>query len=377
MTTNSRIPPLLEPYIASLPEDSLILLTSTLGTSANWITTRYLCSSLANNADKTRRSASTLREYGDLKEETSRSSASRIAKDATDEGYAVVLVSWMRNWDFWKVEARRAAGLDLTQLSQSKRLAFVDGLTGLYSFEPPALNPQPSPNRETPAPSPTIPARRPIPLRQPPGSTRGPMTAEAAPSLQTFPAQAAQPTLSNIFRLKTTDIPHTRSVIEEAIDSLSLNTSSQSSVPASRKIILILDAPDVLLSLQAPTSAPTMTIQSLLFNLRSNSLIHSTIVSLTSDINAPPSDLPAGHIPSQLEINTQAFLVGTAHEADLIVGCRGLDTGGAGDVSGVVRITKGAEDESESRQDWKEQELLYFVKGDGDVKVWERSAGVG
>lgn len=67
--------------------------------------------------------------------------------------------------------------------------------------------------------------------------------------------------------------------------------------------------------------------------------------------------------------------MGTAHEADLIVGCRGLNTGGAGDVSGVIRITKAAEDESESRQDWKEQELLYFVKGDGDVKVWERGAG--
>lgn len=100
-------------------------------------------------------------------------------------------------------------------------------------------------------------------------------------------------------------------------------------------------------------------------------------MSLSSDINAPPSDLPTGHVPSLLETNTQAFLVGTAHEADLIVGCRGLDTGGAGDVSGVIRITKGVQDEGEGRADWKEQELLYFVKGDGDVKVWERGAGVG
>jgi elongator complex protein 6 len=69
--------------------------------------------------------------------------------------------------------------------------------------------------------------------------------------------------------------------------------------------------------------------------------------------------------------------VGMAHEADLIIGCRGLDTGGAGDVSGVIRITKGASDEDGGKRDWKEQELLYFVKGDGDVKVWERGAGVG
>jgi elongator complex protein 6 len=100
-------------------------------------------------------------------------------------------------------------------------------------------------------------------------------------------------------------------------------------------------------------------------------------MSLSSDMNAPPSDLPSGHIPSLLEINTQAFLVGMAHEADLLIGCRGLDSGGAGDVSGVVRVTKSAGNEEDERRDWKEQELLYFVKGDGDVKVWERGAGVG
>lgn len=120
-----------------------------------------------------------------------------------------------------------------------------------------------------------------------------------------------------------------------------------------------------------------MTIQSLIYTLRSHPSIHSTVVSLTSDINAPPSDLPTGHIPSPLEVNTQALLVGTAHEADLIVGCRGLDTGGAGDVSGVIRISKGVEDDGVGQEDWKEQELLYFVKGDGDVRVWERGAGVG
>jgi len=112
--------------------------------------------------------------------------------------------------------------------------------------------------------------------------------------------------------------------------------------------------------------------------LRLNTSVHSTLVSLSSDINAPPSDLPPGHIPSPLEINTLAFLVGVAHEADLIIGCRGLDTGGAGDVSGVIRITKGpSDDERNGNKDRKEQELLYHVGGDGQVKVWERGAGIG
>ena len=55
-----------------------------------------------------------------------------------------------------------------------------------------------------------------------------------------------------------------------------------------------------------------------------------------------------------------------------------MDTGGAGDVSGVIRITKGSSNvEKVSDTEWKEQELLYFVGGDGNVKVWERGAGIG
>jgi len=108
-TTNSRIPPLLSPYIVSSPKDSLILLTSTLGTSANWILTRYLCSSLAGDAGKRQRSAPTPRQYGDLVEANSRLGPSSASNDVDSEDYAVVLVSWMRDWDFWRVEGRRAA----------------------------------------------------------------------------------------------------------------------------------------------------------------------------------------------------------------------------------------------------------------------------
>lgn len=109
MTTNSRIPSLLAPYIVSPPKDSLILLTSTLGTSANWILTRYLCSSLVGDAGKRRRSALTPREYGDLSEANTLSGVSGVSKDVESEDYAVVLVSWMRDWDFWRAEGRRAA----------------------------------------------------------------------------------------------------------------------------------------------------------------------------------------------------------------------------------------------------------------------------
>jgi elongator complex protein 6 len=90
-----------------------------------------------------------------------------------------------------------------------------------------------------------------------------------------------------------------------------------------------------------------------------------------------PSARQDQHIPLPLEVESQALLVGVAHTADLVISARGLDTGAAGDVGGVLRITKGQDEAGTSRAAWPEQELLYLVKTDGSAKVWERGAGVG
>jgi elongator complex protein 6 len=71
----NRTPSTLEPYLALPHEQSLTLLTNTLGCSANWLTSRFAISALQD------------------------------ASDAT----SVVLVSWMRDPAFWKDELRRAA----------------------------------------------------------------------------------------------------------------------------------------------------------------------------------------------------------------------------------------------------------------------------
>lgn len=64
-----------------------------------------------------------------------------------------------------------------------------------------------------------------------------------------------------------------------------------------------------------------------------------------------------------------------AHQARIIWGLRGLDTGSAKDVSGVLRITKGPAIEEEIRQEgMEEKELLYFVASDGGVRVFERGS---
>ena len=109
-----RVPPLLEPYVALPPETSLIVLTSVLGASSNWLVQRYLYSFLRSQrvlgsagADGTQRSNADTREY------------------------SVVFVSFLRDYTFWKDGAARL-GLDFDALSKHGRLAFIDGL-GLFT----------------------------------------------------------------------------------------------------------------------------------------------------------------------------------------------------------------------------------------------------
>ena len=81
---SSRIPPLLEPYLTLPPEASLILLTSVLGASSNWLVLRFLHSALIG---------------------------SDASSDSPQEDEAkVVLVSFMRDLAFWKENAKRLVG---------------------------------------------------------------------------------------------------------------------------------------------------------------------------------------------------------------------------------------------------------------------------
>jgi elongator complex protein 6 len=61
--------------------------------------------------------------------------------------------------------------------------------------------------------------------------------------------------------------------------------------------------------------------------------------------------------------------------ADLVISLRGLDTGSARDVSGVLRISRmgdvGGDGEVKGGEE-EGRELLYYVGGDGSVKVFER-----
>ena len=85
-------PHLLSPYLALPPETSLILLTSVLGASTNWLVLRYLHSFLQPIPSSSEVLAAP-------KEDTKLGRSENEAK--------VVLVSFLRDWVFWKEGAKK------------------------------------------------------------------------------------------------------------------------------------------------------------------------------------------------------------------------------------------------------------------------------
>lgn len=87
-TPHPSIPPLLSPYLSLPPPSSLILLTSVLGASTNWLLLRFLCAALG--VSKTGGYAST--------EERGEGGGGDVR---------VVLVSFLRGWRGWREGGRR------------------------------------------------------------------------------------------------------------------------------------------------------------------------------------------------------------------------------------------------------------------------------
>jgi elongator complex protein 6 len=366
MPPSTRIPPLLQPYVHLPRDDSLLLLTSTLGASANWLLIRFLCDALSNTP-----------------------------QDGGEEGHNVVLVSWMREYDFWKQEARKGAGLDLERLRKEGRFVSVDGLgaggdapveqNNVLGNEPPATGLNGARISSGPLSSSAASARAPqtLPVRGPLGRivpVRGPPL--AAPALPVaVAARTTAPASTNTstpghYTLKSLELAHLKTAISSAISSLS--TSTAPSPTSQRKTLLILDNPDLLLALN-PTITPSR-FTSLMLDFLALPTVSHVLTHMQSDNPLLSLSIP----PQPLEWAHHNLLVKCAHMSRRILGVRVLDTGVARDVSGVVRIT-------EQKSDWlnlalddaaknghdggKGKEFLYQVKGDGSVRVFERGAG--
>lgn len=101
---------------------------------------------------------------------------------------------------------------------------------------------------------------------------------------------------------------------------------------------------------------------------------------VASAVDAIAQDAAAGGHHTPLEAAHAAFFVGQAHVADWCLSLRLLDTGVAADVSGVLRVTRGdngeeAEEDADEEKAMEEKEVLYYIGGDGGVRVFERGAG--
>ncbi|KAF2176191.1 hypothetical protein K469DRAFT_700306 [Zopfia rhizophila CBS 207.26] len=338
MPPSSRIPPLLHPYIKLPKHDSITLTTSVLGASANWLLVRFICEALSAAPGR------------GVQNGTQDGLVENTETEGEGEDLAVVLVSWMREWEFWRGEARKGCGLDLVRLAKEGRFVFVDGLSKLYLPE------MSGSSTHTPTTVP-LPAQTILPVRTP--GRIGPIPNRAQPSPQPQTEKAKDP---GRFYLTSPDLKLLKDTIRTAISSLS-----------SRKTLLILDSPDALLSTAASPTLTSFTLSSTLLALHdisSHILIH---LSADTPLLSPSSP------PLPLELDSQAFLVKVAHITERVLSCRVLDTGVARDVSGVLRCTvrDGGYFEGEGGGELEGKEMLYLVKGDGSVKVFERGAGEG
>jgi elongator complex protein 6 len=351
MPPSTRIPPLLQPYVRLPRDDSLLLLTSTLGATANWLLIRVLCDALSTNSE----------DGGD------------------DQDHNVVLVSWMREYEFWRQEARKGAGLDLERLKKEGRFAFVDGLSELCLEDAPGASNGTPPGVSASAIGGSSPQRAPqsLPVRGPSGRivpARGPPQAAqpatpTATSISIQTSTSVQPHAPAHYALKSLDLSHLQTTITSAVSSLSSNQ---------RKTLLVLDNPDLLLALNSMLSPSAMS--SLILTLHSLPSVSHILTHVQADnpllsLSTPPQPLESAH---------HNLLVKLAHMSRRTLGVRILDTGVARDVSGVIRVTEqrmgwmdmGLQD-ADQRDDESGmgREFLYQVKGDGSVRLFERGAG--
>ncbi|KAL1959628.1 hypothetical protein VTO42DRAFT_1663 [Malbranchea cinnamomea] len=339
--------PILAPYTSPPPAQTLTLITSVLSATSNWLILRFLCDALSQVEAQTEEGLSGLGGR--------RGGVGRRKR-------RVVLVSFLRGWEFWRIEARRI-GLDLARLANEKNFAFVDGLSELFSHDFANATTTTSSTLQTPGAG-QYPQRHtgPLPIRSP------------------VVGQSNRGENSGWKKLRWSKhggLDAIESDIVSVIDDL--NGGSQEGAATDNDALLVIDQPDLLLAATGPSMGIGATeISEMIMGLRQR--VHATIVTLASDSPLVHNAFSTIQHPTPLETEHAGLVVGLAHQSRMVLQLRELDTGVAKDVSGVLRASKGGQwdAELETKRDgddhakWDEREVLYFVQGDGAVRVFER-----
>ncbi|PLB52418.1 hypothetical protein P170DRAFT_472313 [Aspergillus steynii IBT 23096] len=355
MPTQPPLPHLLAPYVSSPPQSSLTVLSSVLGATGNWLVLRYLYAALS----------------------TSSNSEAAFGLQGGDGGRKrkVVLVSFLRGWEFWRSEAKRL-GLDLARLTDKRQFAFVDGLSELFN------TPVTTPSQSTPSPFPgAAPSRTVLPVRSQPGPipARGPQPVSRLPAQAPVPNGNATPTSKEIGPVKRLHLsgngPTALGSLEREIAAVVRQLQAEASGDGEEsEVLLIVDQPDLLLAATGPNRGIGATeMADWMMGLQQSA--HATLMTVSAD-SPLIHNASAGsyELATPLETEHSAFVIGSAHRAQMVMQLRNLETGVARDVSGVLRVSKGGAwgRDDGAQGHWEEKEVLYFVQRDGGVNVFGR-----
>ncbi|KAK4102741.1 hypothetical protein N658DRAFT_446181, partial [Parathielavia hyrcaniae] len=345
----SRIPHLLEPYLA-LPDDAaLLVVTGVLGASTNWLVLRQLHSLLKPSTSSSHHTSSpagapqppppsaAAEDNGHQNHHQNQNQNQTQNQDSTQTqpDVAVLLVSFLRDYAFWKENLSRLGGPDLDAAARRGRFGYVDGLGGLFSCS----------------------------------SVRGQATGGGGGGggwkhtlTSPAPGDISRAVMEGMQQLQ-------RSSSNSTTTTGSPTGQEGSETRGEKKVVLVIDGLDFVLAASGsnnagpaasqPTTAPALALKEMLMDWREAA--HAAIVTLAAD------DPLIKEQETTLEKQHAWFALSLAHEADTLLSLRLLDTGAAKDVNGVIRITH-----KDGGRANKDHEYLYHVRGDGGVRVFER-----
>ncbi|KAL4783047.1 hypothetical protein BJX76DRAFT_271006 [Aspergillus varians] len=355
MPSQPPLPHLLTPYISSPPPSSLTAVSSVLGATGNWLVLRFLCAALSSSPN----------------------SYAGPGLQGVEAGRKrkVVLVSFLRGWEFWRSEAKRL-GLDLARLTEKRQFAFVDGLSELFSPPTAPAPPLPAPSQFRGAgvtPRTTLPTRSHPGLPPPgPASLRQPAPPSAVVDGPSQTIKEAGPVKR--LHLSGNGIAAIDSLerdVAEVINQLKASSPGEDG----EEVLLIVDQPDLLLAATGPSKGIGATeMGEWIIGLQQAAT--ATVVTISADSPLIHNASVSAHqAATPLETEHAAFAVGLAHRAEMVIQLRNLETGAARDVSGVLRVSKGGawgHKGNTGEESWEEKEVLYFVQRDGGVSVFGR-----
>jgi hypothetical protein len=192
--------------------------------------------------------------------------------------------------------------------------------------------------------------------------------------LDIYGASASLSSIAGSFSTRTHALKDLQDVLERALEvqpqlggtAAATADTNGDSQDASDRSILIIDGLDFLIASQPDATA--IAVSQMLTTIRQH--VHSTILAVSSD---EPLLHGNSAFTTPIEMKHRALVATLAHQSWLVMQLRGLDTGAAKDISGVIRISHGGEYKDElEEQIVAEGEWLYKVSGDGSVRVWGR-----